>query len=118
MLRGEPETASPPAPGFERVASLEEVPNGTLLTVTRQNGKQVCVFNREGRVGALADQCTHQAFPMSAGVLEPDGTIQCSWHGAKFDCESGAVRQGPAIDPITIYETRVHDGEIWVGPGR
>ena len=118
MPHGQPETSSPAAPGFERVASLDDVPSGTLLGVTRRNGKQVCVFNREGRIGAMDDLCTHQAFPMSSGVLEPDGTIQCSWHGAKFDCQTGAVRLGPAVDPITIYETRVNDGEIWVGPAR
>ena len=39
-----------------------------------------------GRIGAVTDLCTHQAFPMSEGTLEPDGTIECAWHGARFDC--------------------------------
>ena len=101
---------------FERVASLAEVPAGALLGVTLASGAAVCLFNDAGRIGAIADVCTHQAFPMSQGTLLADGTVQCSWHGAKFDATTGEVREGPAADPIRVYETRVRDGWIWVGP--
>jgi nitrite reductase/ring-hydroxylating ferredoxin subunit len=104
--------------GFVRVASIAELPEGTLLGVTGASGTGVCLFNDKGRIGAVAELCTHQAFPMSQGTLQPDGTIQCSWHGARFDCATGDVREGPAVDPIRVYETRVRDGEIWVGPAR
>ena len=104
--------------GFVRVASVGELPAGTLLAVTGASGVGVCLFNDKGRIGAVAELCTHQAFPMSQGTLQPDGTIQCSWHGARFDCATGDVREGPAVDPIRVYETRVRDGEIWVGPAR
>ena len=104
--------------GFERVARVAELPEGTLLGVTCGSGATVCLFNNAGRIGAIADLCTHQAFPLSQGMLQPDGTVQCSWHGAKFDCFTGRVREGPAVDPIRVYETRIRDGEIWVGPAR
>lgn len=104
--------------GFERVASVADLPEGTLLGVTCGSGAAVCLLNDAGRIGAIADLCTHQAFPLSQGMLQPDGTVQCSWHGAKFDCATGRVREGPAMDPIQVYETRVCDGEIWVGPAR
>ena len=104
--------------GFERVASVAELPEGTLLGVTCGSGVAVCLFNSAGRIGAIAELCTHQAFPLSQGILQPDGTVQCSWHGAKFDCATGQVREGPAMDPIRVYETRIRDGEIWVGPAR
>ena len=104
--------------GFERVARVADLPVGTLLGVTCGSGAAVCLFNAAGRIGAIADRCTHQAFPMSQGMLQPDGTVQCSWHGARFDCATGCVREGPAIDPIQVYETRIREGEIWVGPAR
>jgi nitrite reductase/ring-hydroxylating ferredoxin subunit len=104
--------------GFERVARVDDVPDGTLLGVTCGSGAAVCVFNAAGRIGAISDVCTHSAFPMSQGMLQPDGTVQCAWHGAKFDCATGDVVEGPAMDPITVYETKVRDGEIWVGPAR
>lgn len=103
--------------GFERVADISDVPAGTLLSV--QHGRErICLFNHGGRIGAVTDLCTHQAFPMSEGTLEADGTIECAWHGARFDCISGEVRQGPADDPLAVYEVRVQDGGVWVGPQR
>ncbi len=107
--------APPAEPGFERVASLSDLPEGSLLAVTMSSGTAICLFNDAGRIGAIADLCTHQAFPMSQGTLLRDGTVQCSWHGARFDCATGEVREGPAVDPIRVYETRVRDGWIWVG---
>jgi nitrite reductase/ring-hydroxylating ferredoxin subunit len=95
---------------------MDDLPEGTLLSVGRSTGERVCLFNCDGRIGAIADTCTHAAFPMSEGTVEPDGTVQCSWHGAKFDCRTGVVRQGPAFDPIAVYAVRIRDGDIWVGP--
>jgi nitrite reductase/ring-hydroxylating ferredoxin subunit len=104
--------------GFERVASIADLPVGGLLGVTRSSGRGICLFNAGGRIGAIAELCTHQAFPMAEGMLLPDGTVQCSWHGARFDCATGAVVEGPADEPITVYETRLHAGAIWVGSTR
>ena len=102
---------------FERVASAADLPPGALLPAQR-GSERICLFNHGGHIGAIADQCTHQAFPMSEGTLAPDGTIECAWHGARFDCVSGEVRQGPADEPLTLYEVRVENGDVWVGPPR
>jgi nitrite reductase/ring-hydroxylating ferredoxin subunit len=100
--------------GFERVAKVSDIREGGLLGVTTKAGIAICLFSRDGEVGAMRDLCTHQAFPMSEGTLEPDGTVQCCWHGAKFDCESGEVRQGPAVERIRIFDVRVVDGAVWI----
>ena len=101
--------------GFVRVARASDVPDGVLLSV--QHGrKRVCLFNQGGQIRAAVDLCTHQAFPMSEGTLEPDGTIECAWHGARFDCRTGEVRQGPAVEPLTMFEVRVEGGDILLGP--
>ena len=102
---------------FTRVASLSELPSGSLLAVVAPSGARVCLVNRGGEVSALSDVCTHQAFPISAGQLLDDGTVECVWHGARFDCRSGAVRQGPATEGLPAYEVRVENGEIHVRVG-
>ena len=63
---------------------------------------------------AVEDSCTHQAFPISAGELLPDGSIECPWHGARFDCMTGEVLQGPATEAIQTYEVQVEDGIVQV----
>jgi nitrite reductase/ring-hydroxylating ferredoxin subunit len=44
--------------------------------------------------------------------------VECVWHGARFDCLSGAVNKGPAVDPVPMYDVRVEAGKILVGPRR
>jgi 3-phenylpropionate/trans-cinnamate dioxygenase ferredoxin component len=99
---------------FEVVAQLSNVPEGELLGVELSTGEKVCLANVRGQICAMADNCTHQEFPLSEGTVMPDGTIQCAWHGARFDCRTGAVRERPAVDPLTMYEVRVEGGDILV----
>jgi nitrite reductase/ring-hydroxylating ferredoxin subunit len=109
------EDAAAPS-GFAVVARLDELPPGTLLGVVTPDGRRVCLVNVDGDVRALRDECTHQAFPLSAGELLPDGTVQCAWHGARFDACSGCVCAGPAVEPVARYAVAVVGGVIHVGP--
>jgi 3-phenylpropionate/trans-cinnamate dioxygenase ferredoxin subunit len=52
---------------------------------------------------------------MSAGDILPDGSIQCAWHGARFDCTTGEVKQIPATDPLPVFEVKVEGDKIFVG---
>ena len=106
---------APHPPGLFDAARLDEVPPGSLLGVTAPDGTPICLVNVRGEVRALRDQCTHRGFPLSAGELLPDGTIQCPWHGARFDALTGAVRGGPACDPVPVHVTTVAAGVIAVG---
>lgn len=101
---------------FIDVAAVAEVPDGELLSVTLPNGALVCLYNQGGEIGALGGLCTHAEFAMSDGTLRPDGTIECIWHGARFDCRTGAVRRHPATDPLPVYDVRIVDGRVLVGP--
>lgn len=106
------------AAAFETVATVEELPEGTLLAVRIAGGEEVCLFNYRGRIGAVRNVCTHAEFPLSDGTLDRDGTIECVWHGARYFCLTGEVRRGPAVDPVAVYEVRVIDGKVQVGGRR
>ena len=101
--------------GFVEVARLEDVPEMGVLGVEGPDGRGVCLVRLQGRVTAFADECTHQAFPLSAGEVHADGTLECVWHGARFDCLTGAVRREPATDALTVYPVRVTGGRVLVG---
>lgn len=96
------------------VASLADVPDDGVLGVGLPTGERICLIRWRGVVSAVRDECTHQAMPLSAGEVQPDGTIECAWHGARFDCRTGAVRQGPAEDDVAVYEVRVENGRVIV----
>jgi nitrite reductase/ring-hydroxylating ferredoxin subunit len=69
-----------------------------------------------GEISALSDICTHQHFSMSLGDLLADGTLQCAWHGARYDCRTGEVKQVPAISPLPVFQVRLENGQVLVGP--
>ena len=102
--------------GFVRVARLGDLPDGGLLGVVTPAGERVCLLNDAGVVRAVSDECPHQGFALSSGELVGNGTIECVWHGARFDCRSGAVLRGPAEETLPVYATRVVGDEVFVGP--
>ena len=104
--------------GFERVARVSDVPEGGLLGLRLSSGERVCLYRLGERLGAVSDICTHQEFEISLGTLLPDGTVECAWHGAVFDCATGAVRKGPAVDPLPVFTVRVEGGDVLVRTAR
>ncbi|MFL5560197.1 MAG: Rieske (2Fe-2S) protein [Gemmatimonadaceae bacterium] len=107
---------NPVADAFTRVAQVSDLPAGALLGVITAGGERVCLLNDGGVIRAISDECPHQGFALSSGELIGDGTIECVWHGARFDCRSGAVLRGPAEETLPVYEVRVRGDEVLVGP--
>lgn len=97
---------------FVRVAALEDIPPGQLLSVEVE-GARICLANTEGEVYAIQDNCSHRDFPLSTGDLEGH-EVECSWHGARFDVRTGRALCLPAIRPVKTYEVKVESGEIYV----
>ena len=100
---------------FVRVATLRDVPEGALHAV-EMGGTRLCLVNLGGgEIRAVSDVCPHQGFPISAGELHgAEGVVECVWHGARFDCRSGAVLEGPATDDLPVYEVNVEGEDVWV----
>jgi 3-phenylpropionate/trans-cinnamate dioxygenase ferredoxin component len=103
-------------PEFEAVASLGDLPEGAVVQRVLSSGETICLLRHRDQVSAVSDICTHEHFPISQGELLEDGTVQCAWHGARFDCRSGEVKQGPATAPLPVFEVRVEGDAVLVGP--
>lgn len=101
---------------FEYLADTSDLPEGALLNVQRSSGEEICLFNYRGSIGAIGNVCTHAEFFMSDGSLVNNGTIECVWHGARFDLRTGRVCRGPAEDPLPVYPVRIDGGRVLVGP--
>ncbi len=96
-----------------RVASLGECEGEGCVHATTANGVEVVLVQSEGEIFALEDRCSHQDFPLSDGEVE-NGTIECVFHGARFDVRTGKAVQLPAIRPVKSYPVEVRDDEIYV----
>jgi len=102
----------------EPLCPLAELPPGALRGVVKGDGTRVCLANVNGVIHALGDVCTHQEFAMSDGVLLPDGSIECAWHGARFDCRTGKALRIPATEALPVFAVTVENGAILVGERR
>ena len=67
----------------------------------------------DGRFYAFRDECTHQAYPLSDGMLEGK-KLTCIYHGAEFDVETGAALCLPATDAVETYDVKVEGDDIYV----
>jgi nitrite reductase/ring-hydroxylating ferredoxin subunit/uncharacterized membrane protein len=95
---------------FERVASLDEVPqNATYKVVVA--GVPIILMRMGTNVYALGATCTHAGGPLDEGELQGDA-VQCPWHGSRFNVKSGRVLTGPATVAEPRYDTRVRDGYV------
>jgi nitrite reductase/ring-hydroxylating ferredoxin subunit len=98
--------------GWVSIGSAGGVPEGEVMSFG-VDARQVAVANVEGDLHAFDDTCTHQQCSLAEGEL--DGTIiECPCHGSQFDVITGEATNGPAVDPVDVFETKEEDGELKV----
>ena len=78
--------------------------------------RRISVARVGDRLFAFDDLCTcgGRACPLSGGLLAGT-TLMCQCHGSRFDIITGAVINGPATEPLMVYEVRVLDGYVQIG---
>ena len=86
-----------------------------VATYLEDRKLRVAVARVDDRLYAFDDLCTcaDERCPLSGGLLTGT-TIMCQCHGSRFDVASGAVINGPATQPLTVYEVRELDGNIQI----
>ena len=99
---------------FVRVALISEIPLDKMKVVQYKD-LPVCIANSKGKYYAIGNTCTHLGGPLAQGKLE-DQTVECPWHGSRFDLTTGEVKRGPAKTPEKVYEIKVEGSSILVRP--
>ena len=76
---------------------------------------RISIARVDGRLYAFDDlcTCTDEPCPLSGGLLSGT-TIMCQCHGSRFDITTGAVANGPATEPLNVYEVQEVEGTIQV----
>jgi 3-phenylpropionate/trans-cinnamate dioxygenase ferredoxin subunit len=79
----------------------------------------VAICNIDGALHAVSDFCTHEAvsFTGGYGVLF-EGKIYCMLHSSVFDPETGKATDGPAYDPLDVFDVRVEGEDVYVSKTR
>jgi 3-phenylpropionate/trans-cinnamate dioxygenase ferredoxin component len=101
-------------PAFRTLDASDRLPEGYVNPYYLEDLKRrVSVARVDGKLYAFNDLCTHEACPLSSGLLTGT-TLMCQCHGSQFDVTSGAVLRGPATDPLATYEVREANNEIQI----
>ncbi|MFD9889022.1 Rieske (2Fe-2S) protein [Amycolatopsis sp. NPDC059027] len=100
-----------PAPGQPLVA-LADVPVGEAKAAKGPDGSDIVVARTaENTAAAFSAICTHQGC-----TVAPQGAeLKCPCHGSVFDALTGAVKNGPAKQPLPPVKVRVDNGQIVTG---
>ncbi len=97
---------------FEKLASLDELPPGSLIEIVRGNDLYA-LCNVEGEIRAVSGTCPHQGGPLGQGALD-GGVITCPWHAWEFDSATGACVFNDLIR-VPTYSVRIESRR---NPGR
>ena len=83
------------------------------ITAVPVGDRILAIANVGANLHAFDDVCTHKQCSLAEGEL--DGlVIECPCHGSQFDITSGEVVNGPATEPIDVFEVREEGGELLV----
>jgi len=83
------------------------------MTAVPVGDRMVAIANVGGNLHAFDDVCTHRQCSLAEGDLE-GLVIECPCHGSQFDITSGEVVNGPATEPIDVFEVHEEDGQLLV----
>lgn len=76
-----------------------------------------------GVARALVDRCPHRNVPLSLGAVQADGTLQCGYHGWRFDgigrCTAVPALEASLADAASPRDVlsravREQDGIVWI----
>src|ERR1700730_1441087 len=99
---------------YVEAAPVDLIPPGKG-TCVKVGGKDVALFNVDGKIYALVDTCPHAGSSLGMGKL--DGTVvTCRGHGMKFDVTTGCFA-GTSDSAVASYPVKVVDGKILVAVG-
>jgi metal-sulfur cluster biosynthetic enzyme/nitrite reductase/ring-hydroxylating ferredoxin subunit len=96
---------------FERVASIEDVPNEGRLAVVVDD-IPVLLVRTGDQFYAIEDSCSHDGQPLSDGTIA-NGEITCTRHGARFDLSTGAAKRMPATSGVRVFTVDIRGNDIY-----
>lgn len=107
------------------ISLAQDITDDTPTKFVRILGEDLVIFkDKSGRLGLLADKCSHRNASLVYGRVEERG-ISCAYHGWLYDCEGNILETPPEINEAitksvkqTAYKIQEHIGLLfaYLGP--
>jgi 3-phenylpropionate/trans-cinnamate dioxygenase ferredoxin subunit len=101
---------------FRTIGPGDAIPNDLVVAYYLDDRRlRISIARVADRLYAFDDLCTcaDAPCPLSGGLLTGT-TLMCQCHGSRFDVSTGAVVNGPATEPLTLYAVQEVDGDIQI----
>jgi len=96
-------------------APLSALADGSTISIAV--GRRMIAIARSGDAYfAIEDVCTHDGAELTGGAIE-GAEIICPRHGARFCLRTGEALTPPAYEAVSVFETKVASGRIWILAG-
>jgi thiosulfate dehydrogenase (quinone) large subunit len=97
--------------GAVRLGASNQLPTGAGALYRDPSDGQADIVVRQpsGALTACSAICTHAG----CRVEYTNGELYCPCHGSAFDSRTGAVKQGPATQPLAVKRVIERDGSIY-----
>ena len=96
---------------FVEVAKVSDIKSGSGKVV-KANGKELALFNVDGKFHAIDNTCAHRGGPLGEGSLEGN-VVTCPWHGWKYDVKTGVSAVQPSIK-VQPHKVKVEGDNVLV----
>ena len=79
----------------DRLVAVDALgPDGVVEVETERPGT-LAVGMAKGKPFAVSNVCRHQFAKLGRGMVTEEGCLQCPWHRARFNVETGMMVEGP-----------------------
>lgn len=92
---------------------IPEIPTSNKGVLIEVEGREIALFNVEGRIFAIDDECPHAGWKLSEGELVGD-IVTCLLHGAEFDVKTGKCVGGLTCADVQCFPVEEKDGELYI----
>jgi len=114
---------------MERLVAVADLTERGVTVVDHPEHGAMAVGISGGEPFAVSNRCRHLLASLGDGSVASDGTLECPWHGARYDVHTGLMTRGPQgmFKPVsgvirqttgraalTTYPVELRDGEIWL----
>ncbi len=96
----------------QRVATIEELPDGAGWHVELADGREVALFREGNRVRALDAICPHRGASLAYGEVS-NGIVHCPLHAWPFRLADGGCPEFPEV-AVRTYAVTVEGGEVFL----
>src|SRR2546423_4232090 len=79
----------------ERLVAVDDLGASQVTVVEETSHGAIAVGISAGKPFAVSNRCRHLFASLGEGRVTTEGCLQCPWHGARYDVETGRMVRGP-----------------------